>query len=211
MPVRVRLPLLPVSRPTAIALFGGAAIVGFTVGAASATVGGGGDGRSANPAASGSAAQPVTPVGATATCQQQDGRDASGATVSYAPGLAIDPDVSTAWRCPGDGVGQQLTIDLGGAAQITELAIVPGYAKTDPADDTDRYAENRRLTKVRWTFDGGVSMEQELDPAPDNREPQRIKTPGPLTSSQVTLEVLSSSDGQRNTIAVGLVEILGAQ
>ncbi len=206
----VRLPQLPVTRPVAIALFGGAVVVGFTVGAAAGTVNGGGEGRNRQPATAGASAAPVTPVGASATCQQQDGRDATGATVSYAPMLAIDADVSTAWRCPGDGVGQVLTIDLGGATQISELGIVPGYAKTDPADGTDRYAENRRLTKVRWTFDGGVSLEQELDPAPDNRGVQRIKTPGPLSSAQVTMEVLSSADAPRNTMAVGTVEILGA-
>ncbi len=198
------------TRPVAIALFGGAAIVGFTVGAAAATVNGGGEGRKSPAATAGANASPLTPVGATATCQQQDGRDATGATVSYAPMLAIDADVSTAWRCPGDGVGQTLTIDLGAAAQVSGLGIVPGYAKTDPADGTDRYAENRRLTKVRWTFDNGVSLEQELDPAPDNRDVQRIETPGPLTSTQVTMEVLSSAEGPRNTIAVGTIEVLGA-
>jgi hypothetical protein len=63
---------------------------------------------------------------------------------------------------------------------------------------------------VRWTFDGGVSIEQELDPAPDKRDVQRVQTPGPISSTQVTMEVLSSADAPRNTIAVGTVEILGS-
>ena len=59
-----------------------------------------------------------------------------------------------------------LVLDLGGPIRVAELALVPGYAKTDAADGTDRYAENRRITAVRWRFDDGTTVEQELDPDP---------------------------------------------
>jgi hypothetical protein len=195
---------LPVRRPVAAALYAGALVLGFGGGALVGVAGGSTPSAGASPAASAT----LRPLTATATCQSDDGREADGSTVSYGPEHVLDEDPATAWRCTGDGRGERLTIELGGAATIEEVAIVPGYAKTDPADSTDRYAQNRRLTKVRWVFDGGVALEQTLDPSPGSRELQRVAVPA-VRSGTVVLEVLESSDGERNSVAVGSVVLSG--
>jgi hypothetical protein len=145
-------------------------------------------------------------TGGDASCESPPSRDAAGNPVRYEPGNAYDGDLTTAWRCPGDGVGQTLTLSLGGSVEVGQLGIVPGYAKTDPRNGVDRYAENNRLTKVRWTFSDGSSVEQTLDGAAGNRSLQTIALPLTATD-QVTLEVLASARGPRNTIAVSEVRI----
>jgi hypothetical protein len=149
----------------------------------------------------------VVPVsGSSASCTAPPSVDSAGNQVSYEPPLAYDGDLTTAWRCNGDGVGQTLTLNLPEEVRIGELGLVPGYAKTDPRSGADRYAENNRLTRVRWTFPDGTSFEQGLDGSPTNRDMQTFRIP--LTAaSEVTLEVLASAPGQRNTIAVSEIRI----
>ncbi|MGH8839160.1 MAG: discoidin domain-containing protein [Jiangellaceae bacterium] len=126
--------------------------------------------------------------------------------MTYEPALSVDADPETAWRCPGDGVGETLVLDLGGSVRIAEVALVPGYAKTDAADGTDRYAENRRITAVRWRFDDGTTVEQELDPDPTLRDLQTFRVP-PRATQRLVLEIVSSSDAERDTVAVSAVRI----
>ena len=147
---------------------------------------------------------PVT--ASTASCIAPASVDAAGNEVTYEPALAHDGDLTTAWRCPGSGTGESITLQLSQELQVAELGLVPGYAKTDPRSGADRYAENNRLTMVRWTFPDGTTIEQELDGSPDNRELQTIRI-RPVLADEVVLEVLSSEPGRRNTIAVSEVVI----
>lgn len=149
-------------------------------------------------------AVPVT--ASTASCIAPASVDAAGNEVTYEPALAHDGDLTTAWRCPGSGTGEAITLQLSQELQVAELGLVPGYAKTDPRSGADRYAENNRLTMVRWTFPNGTTIEQELDGSPDNREMQTIRI-RPVLANEVVLEVLSSEPGRRNTIAVSEVVI----
>ena len=124
--------------------------------------------------------------GASATCQSGNGVDSAGNLVSYSPGNVYDEDMTTAWRCDGDGSGQKLTVDLAGKTKIGEVGLVPGYAKTDVRSGIDRYAENDRITRVRWVFDDGTTVEQSFDPAVANRSMQSMRIPvtdGPARSS----------------------------
>jgi hypothetical protein len=151
----------------------------------------------------------VTPVAASvaeASCEADASRDAAGRPVTYEPALSVDADPETAWRCMGDGVGETLVLDLGGSVRVAEVALVPGYAKTDVADGTDRYTENRRITAVRWRFDDGTTVEQELDPDPALRDLQTIRVP-PRATRRLVLEIVSSSDADRDTVAVSDVRI----
>lgn len=149
----------------------------------------------------------TVPVSAsTASCIAPASVDAAGNEVTYEPALAHDGDLTTAWRCPGSGVGESITLQLSQELQVAELGLVPGYAKTDPRSGADRYAENNRITMVRWTFPDGTVIEQELDGSPDNREMQTMRL-RPVLANEVVLEVLSSAPGRRNTIAVSEVVI----
>ena len=148
----------------------------------------------------------ATVGGAAASCEAPPSVDAAGNRIRYEPANTYDGDLSTAWRCNGDGVGQTLTLSLPEGVRVGEVGLVPGYAKTDPRSGADRYAENNRITRVRWTFADGTSFVQRLDGSPTNREMQTVRIP--LTeSNQVEIEVLASTRGARNTIAVSEVRV----
>jgi hypothetical protein len=188
----------------------GSALVGFVAGALVAASGGGAEAPGQLPV-SGDAPWDgdVTPVVASvaeASCEASSSRDAAGRQVTYEPALSVDADPETAWRCPGDGIGETLVLDLGGSVRVAEVALVPGYAKTDAADGTDRYAENRRIRAVRWRFDDGTTVEQDLDPDPALRDLQALRIP-PRATQRLVLEIVSSSDAERDTVAVSDVQI----
>ena len=144
--------------------------------------------------------------GASATCESPTGVDSAGNEVGYAPGNVYDQDMTTAWRCEGDGSGQRLTIDLPDTTRIGEVGLVPGYAKTDARSGVDRYAENNRITRVRWQFDDGTSIEQSFDPSPTDRSMQTIRIPV-TEASRVVVQILDAERGARNTIAVSELRI----
>jgi hypothetical protein len=197
-----------VAAPVAAALLAGAAAVGFSGGVlVSLSVGSGATPAGAGQSGGGSS-DVVAGASVKATCEQDAGREADGSKVTYGPEHVLDDDPATAWRCEGNGKGERLSVELGAPAVITEVGLIPGYAKTDPADRTDRYQENRRLSMVRWHFDGDVTIEQKLDPSPNNRDLQRIAVPA-VTSSSVVLEVLDSVAAERDRIAVSSVAIKG--
>jgi len=192
------------------AVLSSCAFAGFLVGALVGASGGGAQGAGQVPVADDAPWDgDVTPVAASvaqASCEADASRDAAGRPVTYEPALSVDADPETAWRCPGDGIGEMLVLDLGGSVRIAEVALVPGYAKTDAADGTDRYAENRRITAVRWRFDDGTTVEQELDPDPTLRDLQTFRVP-PRATQRLVLEIVSSSDAERDTVAVSAVRI----
>lgn len=152
---------------------------------------------------------PVTPVaigGAEASCTSEDGVDAAGNSTSYDVSNVHDGKRPTAWRCDGNGVGETVTLQLPGKTTIGEVGMVAGYAKTDAQDGSDRYAENNRITRVRWTFDDGTSITQDLDGSAQNRSMQTTRIP-PTSASSVTIEILESTRGPRNTVAISGVEL----
>jgi len=148
--------------------------------------------------------RPVSGATAESGCVLPPGTDAAGRRVGYDAVNAVDEDYTTAWRCAGSGVGVTLQLSLGQQVRLGEVALVPGYAKTDPQSGTDRYAENNRLTRVRWTFSNGRSIVQELDGSPVNRDLQLMRIP-PVETDSVTIEILGSVPGPRNTVAISEV------
>jgi len=192
------------------AVLSSCALTGFLVGALVGAAGDGAQDPGQIPVAvdapwDGDVTQVAASV-AEASCEADASRDAAGRPVTYEPALSVDADPETAWRCMGDGVGETLVLDLGGSVRVAEVALVPGYAKTDVADGTDRYTENRRITAVRWRFDDGTTVEQELDPDPALRDLQTIRVP-PRATRRLVLEIVSSSDADRDTVAVSDVRI----
>lgn len=188
------------------------AIAGFVGGGVLASLPSGG--TSADPEASAPPTVPAASVEITAvaaSCQRESGVDQASQPVEYRPEFVFDEDEQTAWQCVDtDGAGETLTFDLREQVAISELGLIPGYAKTDPHEGTDWYPLNRRLTEVQWRFDDGEPLTQTLDPNPDLREMQTISLDEPRTTSTLTLEIVSSvlaPDGNRNNIAVTEVEI----
>lgn len=144
------------------------------------------------------------------TCTMKPGIDSAGRRVDYRAENAVDGDPATAWRCDGDAIGERVVIRLPEGTQVAEVGLVPGYAKTDPASGVDRYAENNRITRVRWTLRPGVTVVQRLDPSPDDRDVQTIRVPR-TASGRVILEVLAVEEGSRGSTAISEVWVAAAR
>lgn len=176
-------------------------------------------GATGSPSAKPSDAEPSTspgswdgPVAAvsvdaiSADCTAPASNDSSGKRITYVPKNATDGKTDTAWRCLGSAVGQKLTLRLAADADIAEVGLIPGYAKTDPESGADRYAENNRITKVRWTLGDGTSFVQRFDPDPSSRDLQALRIP-PTTTDTVTLEILAVRHGPRDTTAISEISL----
>jgi hypothetical protein len=146
------------------------------------------------PAAPPSAQPSALTITATADCVSPPSRDASGAVVDYGPERMVDGRADTAWRCDGNGNGKTVKVTFSSPARIVGVGMIPGYAKVDPADGTDRYAQNRRIAQVRYTFDDGTTVEQTLATDAGDRAVQTVAVPG-VTSSGMTVTIVRSVPG----------------
>ncbi len=156
------------------------------------------------------AVAPVAIAGANASCRSEAGVDAAGNRVTYPANNMLDGALSTAWRCDGDGRGVKLSFSLRHPQRIAQVGLVPGYAKTDPYNGADRYAENRRISKVRWSFDGRAWVEQTFRTGRFDRGMQTMRIP-PVRASRVTVTIEGSSPAARNTVAVSTVNLGSAR
>ncbi len=147
----------------------------------------------------------VSGVRATATCTSPPGQDASGDKVSYAAANLIDGVADTTWRCDGTGIGKKITLRLPDKTAIGEVGLIPGYAKTDAATGDDRYAENNRVTRVRWTI-GDTVVDQKLNGSTSDRSLRVLRVPRSETD-RVQLEILAVAKGPRNTTAISEVQL----
>jgi hypothetical protein len=147
---------------------------------------------------------------ADASCTAEPSVDAAGETVTYEPAAAIDADAETAWRCDGDGSGVTLDLTLGQKATVSQVGLIPGYAKTDPVDGTDRYAENRRISEVTWTFDDAKSVTQRFDTSADNRSLQSTSVPD-VETRVVGITIEASAAAARNTVAISTIQVEGTR
>lgn len=141
-----------------------------------------------------------------ASCRARASIDAGGNRVGYPADHVLDNSASTAWRCRGKGHGVTLTLNLKGERTIAQVGIVPGYAKTDPVNQKDRYAQNRRIARVRWMFGRGRWAEQTLNTSRDNRRLQTMRIP-PVRTDRVRLRIENSVRAQRNTVAISTVRL----
>ena len=202
--------------PVVAGVLGAVAVVGFVAGGVLGSLNYG-TAESANQVNGTESPAATTELGLTvaaASCEREPARDSAGNEVAYRPDYAVDGDDQTGWQCQGDGAGQTLELDLGGTATVSRVGLIPGYAKQDPHDGREWYPLFRRLTEVRWHFDNGDPVTQELDPDPDRRDLQVLDLPEPRDTSTLTLEIVSSTTGEtadRSVIAVSDIEVLAAQ
>lgn len=117
-----------------------------------------------------------------------DGVDAAGTAISYAAPNLTDGTESTAWRTPGDGVGEQITITFPAPCTLAELRVLNGYLKIDPNDGTDRWLQNRRVTRIEWSL-GDLRLTHRLDPTSKDWQSTTIE---PTVVSSVTGTILGS-------------------
>jgi hypothetical protein len=133
----------------------------------------------------------LPPTQITVGCQAPQSTDGAGAPVSYAPEQMFDEKMNTAWRCNGNGVGQVVTFEFPAETTITQVGLVNGYTKVDPASGTQRYGEYRRITEVTWTFANGNSFEQSLHDGVETV--QKLSIPA-QSGGPVTLTIETSTE-----------------
>lgn len=138
------------------------------------------------------------------------GTSLDGSRVEYGAENLVDGDTSTTWRVEGDGTGEVLTFAFDEEVAVTTVGLVNGYDKidTDPdGGEVDWYARNRHVTQVRWTFDDGRVLEQDLA---DDRAMQTVTIPAARTST-VQLEIVAvSGHGGADRTPISEVELDGA-
>jgi hypothetical protein len=69
------------------------------------------------------------------------------------------------------------------------VGLVPGIVKVDPADGTDRFAQNRAVKQVRLEFSDGTTVE---DGFAQNRDLQFIQLPRPVRASWVRIVIVAT-------------------
>ena len=149
--------------------------------------------------------RPIGNVQAKVACVAKAGVDASGKKVSYDAGNLTDGVADTTWRCNGSAVGQRITLTLGKDVAIGQVGLIPGYAKTDEKSKEDRFAENNRITRVRWTI-GNTKVVQKMSGSPTDRDLQLVRVPR-TTTETVTLEILAVRKGPRDTTAISEIQL----
>lgn len=135
------------------------------------------------------------------------GVDDSGAPISYDASNLIDGDPATAWRVPGRGIGESITVSFPRACSLTSLDVLNGYLKSDPVTGVDRWAQNRRVSQVAWRA-GDESGTRTLDF--QSRSTQTL-TIGPVEVTSVTLTIVGSAPDVTERDFVALSEVLVSQ
>jgi len=143
---------------------------------------------------------------ASASSTARSSVDAGGNLVSYRAGNAIDGRRSTAWRTPGDGTGETLTLTWDHPVRVASVGLIPGYDKHDPYDGADRFLQNRRVAAARVTFSDGSAWDLTIA---DSRRLQRFPIAG--VTDSVTIEVLATVPGQPgfDDTVISEVSVLG--
>jgi hypothetical protein len=131
-----------------------------------------------------------------------DSVDDAGNPVSYNAANLLDSDPSTAWRVEGSGQGAGVGIRLPAPARITQVGLIPGYAKTDPASGKDRFRENRRIRAVRWHFSDGTVIGQRFQDRPTMQ-----RTTVKVTASWVLVEIVTTLPGDPDHDYTAISEI----
>ena len=110
-------------------------------------------------------------VGVTVTATQtaEGSTDSEGNVVTYEAANVVDGDPGTAWRMPFNDWDwdDYILITFDEPVTITELGLIPGYAKVDPASGADRFMQNHRICRATWQSSDGTYWSQNFEQKPD--------------------------------------------
>jgi serine/threonine protein kinase len=147
--------------------------------------------RGPAPSASSSVAAPPLireGVQVTASSTAPSSTDAAGNPVTYVPANVIDGDVQTAWRTPGDGHGQWVTLIFDNPIDVVRIGLIPGYAKTDPQTGANRFLQDRIIKAVVYQIPGLPNTPKTFEPLPI---PQWVQLRA--TTSQITVKIVATT------------------
>jgi hypothetical protein len=86
--------------------------------------------------------------------------DLAGHPVTFESRNMVDGDPETAWRVAGDASGSSITITFDKPVTLTSVGLINGYSKRYPG--YNGYWLNRKILQVRWTFEDGTTITQDL-------------------------------------------------
>lgn len=135
-----------------------------------------------------------------ATLTAPDGTDGAGNTIGYAAQNLIDGDQSTAWRAPGSGVGETVSLEFSQPCKVSAVSLLNGYHKVDPVDGTDRWKQNRRVSKLEIRA-GSSAIVANLDAHSKRWQEVRVQASG---VTRITFQILGSAPSKpaRDYLAV---------
>jgi serine/threonine-protein kinase len=146
-------------------------------------------------------------IEATASGTAPASTDGAGDRVTYVPGNVLDGHVETAWRVPGDGLGERVTLLFDTPVDLSRIGVIPGYAKTDPETGVDRFTQHRILTQVEYLIPGVPSKTQTFRPEP---VPQFVHLR--VTTSRVTLVITGTTEhGGLDYAAISEIYVYGTR
>jgi hypothetical protein len=149
---------------------------------------------------------PITPAAITASSFSAPAANGCNQITSYVPDRMIDGDNTTAWRSDGDGTGQKITITLTKPTRVTQVGLLPGYARVDGCTKVNRFPQMRRVARVRWTFDKGAPVEQKFQ---DDPAIQFVSVD--VVTATVVIEILATVPGaELDYTPISEVRLLGA-
>jgi hypothetical protein len=152
----------------------------------------------------------LRPAAIVASCTARDSTDARGNTLDFHVRNVSDGRPQTAWRCPGRAINETITMEFGTPVSVSSVGMVPGWDAYDPNDGQDRFRQNRKVLRVRWTCvdqDQQVtgSVEQTFTPA-RGMERQAVSFG---SCFRLEMRILSSTSGwvARDFTAISEIEL----
>jgi hypothetical protein len=111
-------------------------------------------------------ASALDPSGVRASGVSDPAPDAGGQTVTYEPEQVLDGRPDTAWHVDGDGIGEWIELEYDSPVVVSEIGIIPGYDKYDPADGIDRFYQMYVVREAEITFSDGTTVTASFDRDP---------------------------------------------
>ena len=133
---------------------------------------------------------------------------------TYVAQNAVDGEPATAWCVEGGdeegGRGESLELEFPEHVTVRRVGIIPGYSKQSGGQD--RFAQNRRITSVRYSFPSGDEVEAQFDPP----EPRLTYTKvGRIEADLIRIEITGVTgfeggvDSPTNDTCISEVSVLG--
>ena len=92
----------------------------------------------------------------------------------------VDGDPETGWHVGGTGVDEWVELTYEEPIKVNRVGIIPGYAKVDRCDDTDRFYQYYVIREAKIQFTDGSEVTAEFEKEP---EMQFVDTNGHVTKS----------------------------
>ena len=123
-------------------------------------------------------------------------QDAAYQTITYEAERAVDGRLDTAWLVEGSGINEYIHLDFGTPVRISSIQLVPGYAKVDPRDHTNRFFQMRRVLRVRFEFSDGSGKEEAFEEKPELQS----STFKPIVSTFVRIVILETTSAPSDPV-----------